>query len=363
MKILCVANYASDVGYAWRLMEEFWAGIARANPGRVMLCYPQMRAIPAVIASAPIEVVHFDFDFAKPAALVDFVRHHRIEHLYLTDRLYTSPLYRRLRKAGVRTITVHDHTPGARSRPGLVKRAVKWMRARSSHAADAYIAVSQTVMDRFLNVCMLLPHCCHLARNGIDLLAKIEAIEIRYQLGIPHDAIVVVSSGRVHEYKRITTIIEAAAMVDDDIYFIHCGDGEDMQQCRELIRKRGLERRFFMLGKRDDVPSILAASNIAVHASKGEAASLAILEFMRAKLPVVLPDEPTVAQEVRHERDGLLYESGNAKELANAIVRLVDDAAFRHHMGQAAYAHVLQYDLRKTIIEVVNVIGRMTAKH
>lgn len=357
MKILCVANWRSDVGYAWWLMERFWEAIARTYPGRVTISYPRLADVPQRLVTSGASFVEHVFNPESKETL-DFIRQHGFEHLYLTDQAYYSFSYFRLRRAGVRRIIVHDHTPGERSPVRGLKRLVKSTLTKSDRlTADAYIAVSDLVLRRFVDCACLPREKCYLARNGIDMDVEISPANIRQELGLPKDALIVVSSSRATRYKGIQYIIEAAK--DIDAHFLHCGDGPDLEEFQALIRKLNLQERFVLLERRTDVPQILAAADIAVHASAGEGLSLSVLEFMRAGLPIVLPDTPTVAQSINNEVTGLLYPACNVGALREQIQRLVADGDLRRRLGQAGKMDVHQYDIRETVSSVLGVFSRL----
>lgn len=92
-RILCVANYRASVGYAWWLMETFWAAIAEKYPGRVIVAFPQVDCHPQKLIDAGAEIDEYDFRVNA----TKYVRKKGIAHVYLTDRPYFSLHYWRLR--------------------------------------------------------------------------------------------------------------------------------------------------------------------------------------------------------------------------------------------------------------------------
>jgi glycosyltransferase involved in cell wall biosynthesis len=357
-KILCVGNWESDVGYAWWLMERFWEAIALRYPGRVTVSYSKLRNIPERLSRAGIEFVEHDFNVSKP--LSSFVKKHDIGHIYLTDKPYYCSAYAQLRSAGVKSIIVHDHSPGDRSAASGMKRIVKAVLARVPlQAADAYIAVSDMVMRRFAETACLPARKCHLAANGIDMDVAPNPVDIRAELGIPSDALVVVSASRATQYKRIHHIIEAAARLRN-VYFVHCGDGPDLPFFNAEISRLRLEKRFFLVGRREDVPGILASADIGVHASAGEVGtSLSIMEFARAGLPIVLPNSPSVAGGFKDDVTALIYEPGNIAHLAANLSLLAGNAELRSSIGGAAKTQSKSYDIQRTIGAVLNVFEQL----
>ena len=368
--ILLVGNWPSDTGYAWWLMERFWIAIARhykTSERRIFVSFPQVREVNPDFAAAGIEVVEFTFDLSHPDRIKSLIEQHKIGCVYLTDQKYLSPTYRAMRKAGVEIIIVHDHTPGERTTASGPRRWLKSFMGRiPGLGADAYIAVSPPVFERFLNAACLPRHKCFLATNGIDIekFHESPAVDIRRELGLTMEAKLVVSVGRASQYKGIQRIIEAASIVREKstqpVHFIHCGDGPDLGFFNDLIAKRRLQDRFLMLGKRSDVAGILKSCDIAAHASEGEGLSLAILEFMEAELPVVLPDSPTVSQSVQDRVSGLLYRRGSVEDLAAKLLELLESPSLRKSMGSAAQRAVHEkYDLNGTIRDLIGVFEKL----
>lgn len=357
--ILLVGNWRSDAGYAWKLIERFWIAIARAFPERrTFVCFPEVRAVAPEIIAAGINVLEFHFDFTDPHALITLCRQHNVGLIYLTDRPYTSSVYPKLRASGVKRIVVHDHAPGQRTRPSAIKSLPKKLNARI-FGADAYIACSEQILDRLMNVGCLPPKHCHLARNGIDITQFPKpSPTIRHELELPPDVLLAVSCSRLHAYKRIADIVDAAAqLLDLPIHFIHVGDGPQFASLQARIRDRGLTTRFTLLGRRNDVPMILSGCDIAVHASNGEGLSLALLEFMASRLPIAVTDEPTVSGILEPGVTSLKFKHGDVTALAETLRTLVTDDRLRQRLGQAARDLVeSQYRIEDTVSSVVNVI-------
>lgn len=358
--ILLVGNWRSDTGYAWKMIERFWISIARAFPDRrTILCFPEIAGMNPDFSESGIEVTEFDFDFRRPVALAQFCRENEVALIYLTDRPYSSLAYPFLRFNGVRKIIVHDHTPGQRTRPSTLKRLAKAGKVRML-GADAYIACSEHVLERLIDVCCIRPQLCHLAENGIDVSQFPQPDPtIRRELSLSPHTSLIVSCSRVHEYKRITDIVDAAALLLDlDIHFIHVGDGPDFGALQSRIREHRLCDRFTLLGRRQDVPAILSGCDIGVHASNGEVGlCLSILEFMASRLPVVVTDEPSVSRIIEPGITGLTYPHGNVQALADRLRLLVGDTHMRHRLGQAARKRIeTHHRIESTVSSVVDTL-------
>ena len=155
--LLCVCNYASNTGYAWDFIEGLYAGVAaRLAPlgVRTLVAYPRIDAPPRSLAGSPAEAVELDATLQTTdsvRATLAFVQREAVRAMYFTDRSVRSPVYIRLRRAGVHRVIVHDHSSGERSPVRGPRAMVKWLLARiPGILADDIIAVSDYVARRHL---------------------------------------------------------------------------------------------------------------------------------------------------------------------------------------------------------------------
>lgn len=354
--VLLVANYRPDVGFAWWLMENFWirfANVARARGLHPLIVYPTDGVIPQAIVDAGVETAVQPFPGTGRdglAAAVELVRQRRVRCIYFTDRPFSKPAYAALRAAGVRLIINHDHSPGDRPPVGGLKGLAKavWRRMRPM-SCDLQLCVAPLIRERAIRNARIPADRAVLVQNGIvPIECGGDRGYARRVLGLPDDATICITVGRASTYKRIDFVIEVARhciaeLNIDDIHFVHCGDGPDMDRLRGLVDAAGLNDRFILAGRRSDVKELLCSSDFAMHAAKGEAFSLAIIEYMSAGLPVLVPDIPSVRQAIRHEENGLVYPDGDARAAAQLLAGLHADPARRHRLGAKAAADVREH--------------------
>jgi glycosyltransferase involved in cell wall biosynthesis len=107
-----------------------------------------------------------------------------------------------------------------------------------------------------------------------------------------------------------------------------------------LARDLGLARHLRWLGPRDDVPALLAASDIGLLCSHQEGFANSILEGMAARLPMVVTDVGGNGEAVCDGETGLVVPPRDPARLAEAIVALARDPARRRAMGAAGRRRV-----------------------
>jgi len=369
--MLLVANYDSDVGYAWWLMEGFWVALANryAAEAQVLLAYPSISRLPQTIAEAPIEPMVADFTRATLGAVLAqwrLLRARRVRVMYFTDAPSLHWRYALYRLAGVRRIVVHDHTPGRRTAPGASAFAMK----RALHRlplfpADALIGVTPFVSRRHREVVGFPPARCFTAENGIPEATSTERLDVHGAFGIPAERQVLVAVGRAHHVKGIAVVLEAMAQLVHqqarrDVHFLFCGDGPHLEDFRERASALQITDFVTFAGRQQGVMSILRGCNLAIHASLAEVGySLSILECMQAGLPLVVSDDESVAGATEHEVTGLLFRTGDASSAAAAIARLLDDPALAARIGAAAADQVRhRYHLARTHAQLLEALSR-----
>jgi glycosyltransferase involved in cell wall biosynthesis len=160
----------------------------------------------------------------------------------------------------------------------------------------------------------------------------------RAGLGLPDDAEVVLAVGRHAVPKGHRFLVQAMAAVRrPNVRLLLAGrTGAESAALRAIVSDLGLEGRVAFLGHRDDVPELLAASDVFALPSVSEGAGGALIEAMALGLPIVASDLPAVREAIRNDRSGLLVPPRDPVALTAAIERLLDDPAVRARLGSEA---------------------------
>jgi glycosyltransferase involved in cell wall biosynthesis len=164
--------------------------------------------------------------------------------------------------------------------------------------------------------------------------------QIRRELGVGMDAILVGLIARFHSVKDHSGFLRSAALVTrvhPSVYFILAGSGvnEEEPTLRSLIAEHRLEGRTFLLGERSDIPKLTAALDIACSTSLGEGFSNAIGEAMACGVPCVVTDVGD--SKVVVANTGLSVDPRDPEALAQAINHLIESGPEqRRQLGAAA---------------------------
>lgn len=138
-------------------------------------------------------------------------------------------------------------------------------------------------------------------------------------------------------------LIAAAAAITREFpqtRFLLVGDGAQRKDFERQVAELGLDRNFLFLGRRNDVPRILACCDIGVLPSRAEGLPNAILEYLAAGLPTVASRVGGNAEILQNEKTGLLVPPEDSEALAEALLRLLRDPEFAARLGKHGHEYV-----------------------
>jgi glycosyltransferase involved in cell wall biosynthesis len=178
---------------------------------------------------------------------------------------------------------------------------------------------------------------------------------LRAELGLPPDAVVFGSQGRILPRKGYVEMIRAAkvaldGMTDDEkrrARFVVLGDTPDdirpdhLAECRALVKELRLERWFSMLGFKVDVKPYVADFDVAVVPSVyPDPLPRAVIESSAMGKPVVAFDVGGVAEMLRGGETGALVPVSDVEALSREFLRYLRDPKLRDQQGRAGRARV-----------------------
>jgi len=169
------------------------------------------------------------------------------------------------------------------------------------------------------------------------------ATGLRAELGIPADAIVVVSVGSLIRRKGFDILLRATSRLAPapDVRVLIVGAGPERTNLEALAAELSITEAVRFLGERDDVGAILRdTADILVSAARSEAFGLTLVEAGGCGLPVIAPAVDGIPEVVVDGETGLLIAPEDEAELARAIARLARDPELRERLGAAGRTRV-----------------------
>jgi len=248
-------------------------------------------------------------------------------------------------------------TEHGRHVPDVVRWPRRWVNGFLARRADHVTAVCRFTRSRLVTREGIPPARVEVIYNGIDVDRFRNGTSrslARRRLGLPDEAAVIAQVATFRAVKDQPTAVRAMRLVhvrDPRAVLLFVGDGPELGACRELAERLGLAGVVRFLGRRADVPAILAAADIMLLTSLSEGHSLALLEGMAAGLPVVATDVGGVRETVVHGRTGWLVRPQDPSAVAGALLRLLADPKTRASMGRAGCERVRERFARSAMHE------------
>lgn len=190
--------------------------------------------------------------------------------------------------------------------------------------------------------------------DDIDKLASRK--EIRKELNISEDAVVLISVGRITVDKGYRVLKEVITKLksNKEIIFLVVGDGEYLPNMKIEIAKKKLCEFVRFTGIRYDIPKLLFASDIFVLPSLHENFPNVLLEAGEAELPSVAFGLGGVSEIIINYVNGILVKPGSSEDMCGAINFLIDNSAERIRMGIEAKKIVREKFSQNLIINEID---------
>lgn len=180
--------------------------------------------------------------------------------------------------------------------------------------------------------------------------------DLRATLGLPRDAILIGSIGRLEPSKGHEVFVRAAARllsINRSLHFIVCGPTvfgrgrENYQsQLQKLTRELSIEQNVHFLGERRGIKCIFDQLDVFAHcAIVPESFGMVIAEALACGCSVIAANCGGVPEQIVEGVNGLLHKPGDAGSLADGILQLLSNS--RTSMERRFYAALAAEDLRK----------------
>lgn len=196
----------------------------------------------------------------------------------------------------------------------------------------------------------------------------VDVLKIREELKIK-DEKVITMIGRIQEWKGQEYFVKAVPLVLKefrDTYFLIVGnstfekDNDYFDRIKRIINDFEVKKNVIITGFREDIPQIVALSDILVHASiTPEPFGLVVVEGMAAGKPVIATNLGGPTEIIKDGQDGLLVPPKNENALAKAMIRLLKNDELRKRIGKKAKETVTEsFSIDKCIMRMEDIIEK-----
>lgn len=193
------------------------------------------------------------------------------------------------------------------------------------------------------------------------LQSEIEKSEIRKDLGIPIDSMVLISVGSCRALKRHKDVIHAFSEIvksRPNSFYIHVGDGELNAEEKRLVSSLGLNEKVLFAGNQNDVRKYLVASDIYTMTSTAEGISLTTIEAMACGIPCVLYNVPGLCDFNSVIQTSILIPE-NYLDLSSNVIALYDNSLLREKLKKNALNYIFQkFSMEKNVKSFLELYNR-----
>lgn len=219
------------------------------------------------------------------------------------------------------------------------QRCERWAAKR----CHAMISVADAMTALMVEARVAPPEKFTTVYSGMDvepfLAAQANRPQARAALGYDDSHVVIGKVARLFHLKGHEYVIQAASSViarHPNARFLFIGDGILRKPLQQQIEQAGLEDYFQFTGlvPPGQIPELISAMDIAVHASLREGLARVLPQALISGVPVVTYDIDGAREVVIPDETGFLLPPKSIDEMAAALNELIEDEVLRHRLGQ-----------------------------
>jgi glycosyltransferase involved in cell wall biosynthesis len=220
-------------------------------------------------------------------------------------------------------------------------RSAYWQLRALARRVDRYFAVSREIAAELVGALGWPAEKVEVLYNAVDVerTAVAPPPGLREQLGGSEIRPLVLTPARLNAQKGHEALLGAIAEVPEALFLL-AGDGPERGRLEALAAELGVADRVRFLGRREDIPQLLAACDVFALPSLYEGSSLAVLEAMAAGIPIVSSAIGGTDELIDDGRSGLLVPPGDAAALAAALRRVLGHPQLRENFAARARERV-----------------------
>jgi phosphatidylinositol alpha-1,6-mannosyltransferase len=292
------------------------------------------------------------------ARVAQIVRRERIAVVVIGEVVYggwlTVPCRFLLRRKVVHYI--HGEELTIDHRPVSIAQALRGVHLRLAHAI---VTVSRFGQQTLIKRYRVPPTKIELITNGIDLhrfRPQSDSPALRARYGLTGKRILL-TVGRLSERKGMDRVIEALPIVlrrHPDLHYLIVGEGEYRASLERLIAERQLAGQVTLAGRVSNealldhyaIADVFVMPHRQLPSGDTEGFGVVFLEANACGVPVVAGISGGALDAVQNEVNGLTVDGEDVSAIAQAIVRILEDAALRDRLRRGGLTRVLEADCR-----------------
>ena len=334
MRILHVIT-SLEIGGAQRLLADLLPILAKTDEISLLVYERVHTHFEEQIEKVGIKILSLDeHNFYNPWIIVrmrKIFENYDVIHAHLFPTIYWASLACRGLK--VKLFYTEHSTSNKRRNKWYLRSIERFMYARY----DKIISISRQTQEALTKWLKQNDNRFVVIENGVNICQ----FATKQKSVIPKSLIMI---SRFAPAKDQATVIRAMQYIDSQAILRLVGDGENLEQCKQIAKEYGVGDRVYFLGARSNVAELIAESYIGVQASKSEGFGLTAVEIMACGKPVIATDVEGLKQVV--DGAGELFCTGDEYALANIINHLLVDKEYYKTLSLRCQKRAATYDIR-----------------
>jgi len=154
---------------------------------------------------------------------------------------------------------------------------------------------------------------------------------------VPRGCRTIAVVGRLHWQKGLDWLLSSMPRIFSsfpDARLLVVGHGPDQSRLTDLARELQVSDRVHFLGWREDVPRILAGSEMLILPSRWEGMPNVVLEAMATGLPVVATRAEGVCELLGQDEPAQFVDFGSAEQLFDRVTRVLSNPEWGRELGR-----------------------------
>lgn len=190
---------------------------------------------------------------------------------------------------------------------------------------------------------------------GVDT-KRIDSIVVdrkakRNEMGIPENAVLILSVGELNSNKNHEVAIRAIAELNNkDVFYIICGKGSLDSYLNDLIVNLNVQNNIKLVGFRKDVLELYKISDVFLFPSIREGLPMSIMEAMSSKLPIICSSIRGNSDLINDRENGYLVPNIDSLEsYKNSLMNLVNNEDLRIRFGEKNREKIEEFSKEKVL--------------
>ncbi len=217
--------------------------------------------------------------------------------------------------------------------------------------SDLIVSVSRDTINQYHqnNIGKNIPY--QIVHSGIDLekfkknalTDSVQKEKLRASLNISINDTVIINIGRFSFSKAQRYTIQSFVELKkqfDNIKLLLIGEGELMDECKQMVKNLNIENEVIFYGFSDDISKLLSIADIHVLTSLREGLPRVAVEASLLKLPTVAFQVEGIGEVIANEQSGFIVPQYDVKLLTAKINLLIEDKDKRKTVAEKVYQHV-----------------------